>query len=191
MATSNDSSTDCTAGDDVADVAAPIWALVLSHVGAVLLGAALLLFYRSCRLALRREQKQLLEMTQRSEEVRHSLADMDEVLLARLSDRDIKLLNRDWLLSVHESDPDWRMPKRQELERMRFSAARPAFLTAVRAVQLVEAQNRSICVVSYGWTTCENPDPRGEYLSVICQFLRERGCSCRAHAFAAIHAEAC
>ena len=167
----NGSGLRCDAAED--ESTPSIIVQVVTHGVALLLGAALLLLYVSARQASRRSTKIMLEEARRYDEVRHDLADCDEELLGRLSDGDIKLLNVEWLLYQHESDPSWRMCKRQDLKRMRCPAAKPAFLTPESAAALVEAQNRSVCVVSYGWTTSTDPDPTGEYLAVICQFLRE------------------
>ena len=156
------------------DVRLSLSALLLFFLGAFFVSIAIAFVVLRCLLKRYFRKRADTDIQVRYSEVRADLGDMDEALLGRLSDRDIRLLNREWLVFQHESNPSFRLPKRQDLEKMRFPSARPAFLRPEEAVAAVEAQDRSVCVISYAWTTPKDPDPSGEYLRAVCAFLRER-----------------
>eukprot|EP00966_Prymnesium_polylepis_P183158 4244597-Prymnesium_polylepis.1 len=92
---------------------------------------------------------------------------MDEMLVCRLEQGDIRLLDRKFIVS---KKGDWRMKSRQELERI----SPEAFISPDDAVAMVSKGDRHIGVLSYGWPTREDPDPQGAYLKALRKFLKEQ-----------------
>ena len=102
------------------------------------------------------------------ERLRENLSSMDDMLLCRLDQGDIELLDRSFLLSLGASG---RIERRQNL-RKRYGDW--PFVGPRKARQLVENCQREIGVLSFGWPTRGNADPTGDYLRAVQRFLRER-----------------
>jgi len=81
----------------------------------------------------------------------------------------IKLLNVRWLRQCHSL----RVERRQDLEEIsaaKESAVMP-FLSPAQATMALQAGDRRVGYLSYGWRTAEHPDPDGQILAAVLRLL--------------------
>lgn len=99
------------------------------------------------------------------------LTRLDDKLAAVLHGGAIKLLHADFLRSEGSEAHFPRIVRRQELEAMEARGTQ-IFLSADEAVAALRAKTRSIAVLTYGWSSPDNPDVKAAYLSAVRRFLR-------------------
>ena len=81
-----------------------------------------------------------------SPDVHNALTALDDKLVEVLRNGGIRLVNTKWLLA---QPADYRMPRRQELERLERSGVSPSpLLSPVQAVALIRRGDRSVGVLS-------------------------------------------
>ena len=81
-----------------------------------------------------------------SPDVHNALTALDDKLVEVLRSGGIRLVNTKWLLA---QPADYRMPRRQELERLERSGVSPSpLLSPVQAVALIRRGDRSVGVLS-------------------------------------------
>ena len=85
-----------------------------------------------------------------------ALARLDDGICELLADGSIRFLSRAALLAHLDAEPDWCMPRRQDLERME-AEGHSLLLPKSDAVKLVRFGNREVGVVSYGWNSAGPP----------------------------------
>lgn len=95
------------------------------------------------------------------------LKELDERLKGSVEDGSVRLVLADFL----RSDSLSHIVRRQALES-RESTGEKIFLPTREAVQLLDKSSRAIGVLTYGWTTPDDPDVTGDYLSAVRRFLR-------------------
>ena len=103
-----------------------------------------------------------------------ALKELDVPVREALANGSIRLLDAEWLRSTSSANAPKRMQRRQDLEEGERTASEyhhddgdvplSPFLSAQEAVRLLGAGDRSVGVLSYGWTTRGDPDPLGSYL---------------------------
>ena len=111
-----------------------------------------------------------------------ALKELDVPVREALANGSIRLLDAEWLRSTSSANAPKRMQRRQDLEEGERTASEyhhddgqvplSPFLSAQEAVRLLGAGDRSVGVLSYGWTTRGDPDPLGSYLQGMRLFLR-------------------
>ncbi|EOD23090.1 hypothetical protein EMIHUDRAFT_195665 [Emiliania huxleyi CCMP1516] len=96
---------------------------------------------------------------------------IDGKLVARLRDGSVRLLRCDWLASEsadaflgRDADGTVIMKRCQDLPA-------EAFVPCEEAVALLEAGDRSVLSLSYGWLTPLHPDPHGTTLAAVRRYL--------------------
>ena len=105
-----------------------------------------------------------------------ALAKLDDGICELLKDGSIRIISSRALLSHLDAHPDWRMPRRQELEAME-AKGQCLLLTPAEAVELVLRGERALGIVSYGWNSAgarhRPPSPLLPLLS--CSYLTLTG----------------
>ena len=82
-------------------------------------------------------------------DVMQALTSLDDRLVAVLEREDIRLVRCEWL---EGQPPDFKMPMRQELEKLEEEGVAPSpLLSGVEAVRLIREANRSVGVMSHPW----------------------------------------
>ena len=99
------------------------------------------------------------------------LTRLDDKLAAVLHGGAIKLLQADFLRSDSSEAQLPRIVRRQELEAMEARGTR-IFLSGKQAVAALRAKKRQIAVLTYGWSSTEEPDAKAAYLAAVRRFLR-------------------
>jgi hypothetical protein len=89
---------------------------------------------------------------------------LDGELKDHLADGSIKLVRADYVHTLSH------VVRRQELERRERGKER-VFVPASKAVALLATGTRQIGVLTYGWTTPDDPDITGAYLAAVQRFL--------------------
>ena len=99
---------------------------------------------------------------------------LDDKLAAALSSSAIKLVDADFLRSSESEAILPKILRRQALEAMETRRWRRVriFLSPAEAVAVLRAKDRSVCGQTYGWTSADDPDVTGMYLTSIRRFLR-------------------
>ena len=98
-----------------------------------------------------------------------ALRPLDDGFAKVLADRDVLLLDADWLRKTDLK----KMPYRQELEECHPEA----FASAESAVALLRAGGREIGAVTYGWGSKAHPDPEGGLLRNLQAALKHPSCA--------------
>lgn len=96
------------------------------------------------------------------------IASLDDRLVRALESGDVRLLRPAWVLLQPEGA---RLKRRQELEQMEASVS--PLLTPREASALVKLANRSVGVLTYGWLSPGDCDPRGARMAAIVAALRQ------------------
>ena len=110
-------------------------------------------------------------MAHRLKEVLRLLSALDDNLVKALRDRDIRLLRASFVL---KQPPNFRLPWRQELERMERDGESPSpLLSPDEAVELIRECSSSTGALTYGWLSPGDPDPAGCRLDVLQRALRK------------------
>ena len=123
------------------------------------------------RAALAAEERRILRERARahlSMSLRQ-LSAFDDGLLEVLQTGGIRLLRTDWLL---EKPDDFRILRRQDLEALEREGESP-LLSVEEAVTLVCRAAREMGVLTYGWLSPGQPDPKGARVAVVRRALRE------------------
>ena len=82
-------------------------------------------------------------------DVLQALTSLDDRLVAVLERGDIRLVRSEW---AERQPPDFKMPMRQELEKLEEEGASPSpLLSPAEAVALIREANRSVGVTSHPW----------------------------------------
>ena len=82
-------------------------------------------------------------------DVLQALTRLDDRLVGVLASEDIRLVRCEWL---ERQPPDFKMPMRQELEKLEKEGVTPSpLLSGAEAVRLIREANRSIGVMSHPW----------------------------------------
>ena len=97
------------------------------------------------------------------------LTRLDDKLAAVLHGGAIKLLHADVLRSEGSEAQLPRIVRRQELEAMEARGTR-IFLSGKEAVAALRAKKRQIAVLTYGWSSPDDPDARAAYLAAVRRF---------------------
>ena len=96
------------------------------------------------------------------------------VFLASLDDRLEKLLSTAAIKLVHarfiRQTTLVQIKRRQDLEKLEAENG-AIFLTPTEAIAALRANARSICALTYGWTSPDHPDMSGAYLAALRHFL--------------------
>jgi hypothetical protein len=99
-----------------------------------------------------------------------ALTELDRIVIQVLLCGAIRLIRVEWLLM---QPADFKMPNRQALEELERSGASPSpLLSPQEAAALVERGDRSIGVLSYGWLSQGEPDPKGSRFRVLRRALK-------------------
>ena len=96
------------------------------------------------------------------------IASLDDRLVRALESGDIRLLRPAWVLLQPEGA---RLKRRQELELIEGSVS--PLLTPSEASALVKQCNRSVGVLTYGWLSPGDSDPRGARMAAVVAALRQ------------------
>ena len=108
--------------------------------------------------------------------LRDALTSLDRRLVEVLRSGDIRLLNTIWLIAQPEG---FRLPIRQELEALETQNGVSPFLSPEEAAALVERGERAAGVLSHGWLSPGDCDPRGARVNVVqhalCQHVQLEG----------------
>jgi hypothetical protein len=96
------------------------------------------------------------------------MASLDDRLVQALESGDIRLLRPAWVLLQPEGA---RLKRRQELEQLEGSVT--PLLTTQEASALIKQANRSVGVLSYGWLSPGDCDPRGARMAAVVAALRQ------------------
>ena len=97
---------------------------------------------------------------------------MDEDVADTIKSGAVGVVSVHWLLRERPGDMR-RMLRRQDLERLEREGASPSpLLTADEAIALINEGNRSVAVLTYGWLSCDDPDPDGQRMRVLQSSLR-------------------
>lgn len=98
-----------------------------------------------------------------------ALRSLDDDLVAALDSRCIRFVDAAYIRAIPEHHMDsTTMPHRQHLERYCDDTA---FMSPWAAVRAVRAGGREIVALTYGWATRDDPDPSGEVLTALRDFL--------------------
>lgn len=95
------------------------------------------------------------------------LKEIDARLADNLKDGSIRLVRADFL----RSDILSHIERRQSLEGRESTSGESIFLSPREAVDLLAKSSRAIGVLTYGWTTSNDPDVTGTYLAAVRRFL--------------------
>ena len=94
-----------------------------------------------------------------------ALSELDTILIDVLLSGAIRLLRVEWLMKQLD---DFKMPNRQELEKLEKSGVSPSpLLSGEEAAALVRRGDRSIGALTYGWLSPGDPDPDGSRMRVL------------------------
>ena len=97
------------------------------------------------------------------------LSSLDDRLCSVLRSNDVRLLRSAWLLL---QPPGFRLRRRQDLEKLSGTSPSP-FLSAEEAVALLRQCDRSVGVLSHGWLSPGECDPRGMRMEAVVQALQQ------------------